>query len=265
MAPLGMTPPLLNRTRLVDRYRRAITIFFLLSVSALAHAQGGPPLVTDDPDTPGDRHWEINLATLIEHERSGGGRSTELDADINYGWGERIQLKVDVPLSRVSEAPVATTTGMGSTVFGVKWRFFDGGDYGLKVSTYPQFSTAWTASAVQRGLADSLRSYFLPIEVAKTVGLTTWVGEVGRSFVSDGSHEWMAGLVAARAVREGTTALMEVHQTRSVHGDLCLLNIGLRQELGHRLSVLTSVGHEFGPVAADPRGLLLYAGIQIRR
>jgi hypothetical protein len=30
-------------------------------------AQGGPPLVTDDPDTPGDGRWEINLATIATH------------------------------------------------------------------------------------------------------------------------------------------------------------------------------------------------------
>lgn len=28
--------------------------------------QGGPPLITDDPDTPGNRHWEINLGFILE-------------------------------------------------------------------------------------------------------------------------------------------------------------------------------------------------------
>src|SRR6266849_7689835 len=30
-----------------------------------AFAQGGPPMLTDDPGTPGNRHWEINTAALI--------------------------------------------------------------------------------------------------------------------------------------------------------------------------------------------------------
>src|SRR5437868_3985076 len=34
------------------------------------YAQGGPPLLTDDPDTPGPGFWEINLATVID-ETSG--------------------------------------------------------------------------------------------------------------------------------------------------------------------------------------------------
>jgi hypothetical protein len=33
---------------------------------AAAWAQGGPPLMTDDPDTPGPGYWEINVATLLE-------------------------------------------------------------------------------------------------------------------------------------------------------------------------------------------------------
>src|SRR5215217_3076227 len=32
-----------------------------------AQAQGGPPLLTDDPGTPGNRHWEVNLAGTVEH------------------------------------------------------------------------------------------------------------------------------------------------------------------------------------------------------
>jgi len=32
-------------------------------------AQGGPPLITDDPGTPGDGKWEINLALTAEKRR----------------------------------------------------------------------------------------------------------------------------------------------------------------------------------------------------
>lgn len=63
-----------------------------LMVPAGALAQGGPPLITDDPDTPGPGHWEINLASLFE--RSQPQRRLEAPlADVNYGVGQRIQLK----------------------------------------------------------------------------------------------------------------------------------------------------------------------------
>ena len=53
-------------------------------------AQGGPPLITDDPDTPGPGHWEINLAASRETNQS--GTTVESLADINVGVGRRLQL-----------------------------------------------------------------------------------------------------------------------------------------------------------------------------
>ena len=38
----------------------------LLVSPGIAAAQGGPPLLTDDPGTPGASRWEINAATLVE-------------------------------------------------------------------------------------------------------------------------------------------------------------------------------------------------------
>jgi len=79
-----------------------------------SRAQGGPPLVTDDPDTPPDGHWEINLATI--GVRSTGEEQLSLpDADINYGWSDHIQLKIDTPwlLSRADGEPAKS--GLGAT------------------------------------------------------------------------------------------------------------------------------------------------------
>ena len=40
-------------------------IFVLLFVPLSALAQGGPPMITDDPDTPGPGCWEINLPGVL--------------------------------------------------------------------------------------------------------------------------------------------------------------------------------------------------------
>src|SRR3954454_19296239 len=69
---------------------------------AAAHAQGGPPLITDDPGTPGDGKWEIELSFTAEKTH----RKTTYEApllDFNYGWGDRIQLKYEVPLLVLNE------------------------------------------------------------------------------------------------------------------------------------------------------------------
>ena len=50
-----------------------------------AFAQGGPPLVGDDPETRDPVTWEIDLAVTTSH---GPGETDWAlpDADINYGW-----------------------------------------------------------------------------------------------------------------------------------------------------------------------------------
>ncbi|MFT3792165.1 MAG: hypothetical protein QM741_14065 [Rudaea sp.] len=45
------------------RYK-VLFVLVLFAIAKLAAAQGGPPLVTDDPGTPGNGKWEINLASI---------------------------------------------------------------------------------------------------------------------------------------------------------------------------------------------------------
>ena len=71
-----------------------------------ARAQGGPPLITDDPDTPGPGYWEINVSAFVEKNR----RERRLETprlDINYGLGPRIQLKLELPWLRVRDTAPA--------------------------------------------------------------------------------------------------------------------------------------------------------------
>src|SRR5437867_10115522 len=85
-----------------------------------ARAQGGPPLITDDPDTPGPGYWEINLSTFFERNRIERRFETPR-LDVNYGIGRRIQLKYEMPWVGVRQAGQPTRTGAGDSVAGVKW------------------------------------------------------------------------------------------------------------------------------------------------
>ena len=49
----------------------------------------------DDPDTPGPGYWEINLPQSRRNRRWGAQRAVA--EHINYGVGERIQLKFEIP------------------------------------------------------------------------------------------------------------------------------------------------------------------------
>lgn len=78
--------------------RKLIPLVALLAIflPTPAWAQGGPPLLTDDPDTPGPGYWEINLSTFLEKRLHSNTIETPR-VDANYGVGQRIQLKFEVP------------------------------------------------------------------------------------------------------------------------------------------------------------------------
>ena len=87
-------------------------------------AQGGPPLRTDDPGTPGNRNWEINVASTQFWSKSEREFESPL-LDINYGLGDRIQLKYEVPYRFDSDHGAPFKSGIGNSLLGVKWRFYE--------------------------------------------------------------------------------------------------------------------------------------------
>jgi hypothetical protein len=112
-----------------------LALFTLCLQSATARAQGGPPFRTDDPDTPGNRHWEINFGFIGDRNPGAGAYQTP-DFDINYGLGDRIQLKYELPIAIEETRPAPASPGvpatsetviggLGESLLGVKWRFFE--------------------------------------------------------------------------------------------------------------------------------------------
>jgi hypothetical protein len=100
-----------------------------------ARAQGGPPFRTDDPDPPGNRHWEINFG-FIADRNPGDGAYQVPDFDINYGLGDRIQLKYELPIAIEETRPQPATPGvpatqgaviggLGESLLGVKLKYFE--------------------------------------------------------------------------------------------------------------------------------------------
>jgi hypothetical protein len=74
-----------------------------LHFAGSAHAQAGPPFMTNDPGTPGIANWEINLGSMQTISR-GVSAYEAPQIDLNFGHGDRIQLTYQVP-SRVQQRP----------------------------------------------------------------------------------------------------------------------------------------------------------------
>ena len=94
-------------------------------------------MLTDDPDTPGSGNWEINIAYLEERNMLERLRSVP-HVDVNYGLGERIQLKYETGWVFADVADSASRSGLDDSVIGLKWRFLDQSEAGLNMSVYPQ-------------------------------------------------------------------------------------------------------------------------------
>src|ERR1700739_3251895 len=78
-------------------FRTALLFGFLhLLAGSSLKAQGGPPLLTNDPGTPGNGNWEINLGVMpvLRHDVN---QYQLPQIDLNFGLGDRIQLTYEVP------------------------------------------------------------------------------------------------------------------------------------------------------------------------
>src|SRR5438445_1217147 len=167
--------------------RSQILLLFLFTVCAAALprqavAQGGPPLLTDDPETPGNGHWEINVAWTLSQKQNERLFAIPL-IDINYGLGQRIQLKAEVPWLVLQERRGGIQSGIGSANFGVKWRFLDKDRHAFAMSTYPQLEIRTSASSARRGLSEHGRELLLPIGISRGLGPVTINGERGSQVV----------------------------------------------------------------------------------
>ncbi len=175
-----------------------LSIFQLCSGSALK-AQGGPPYYTNDPGTPGNRNWEINLG-YMPFLYNGQSITHVPDVDINYGVGDRIQLTFENAWLRVRGDADAAKYGLGQDQLGVKWRFYDSDQKGLGISVFPQLSINNPNHSIQRGITPPGASLIIPVEFTKKLGPIDINWEVGYDAVHRGPDGWIAGFVVGHDV-----------------------------------------------------------------
>jgi hypothetical protein len=240
------------------------TVALLHIVPGSAFAQGGPPLITDDPDTPGPGHWEINIATLLE--KHGAERKGDLlHLDFNYGVGDRIQLKFEMPWVGASNGDGNRTHGWGDAVAGVKWRFLGQEGTAVAWSVYPQFSFNTAHSSVDKGLVDEGRELFVPSELTLEMFHVEINGEVGRNFVEHGPGTWQYGLSTEGHVVPRLEVVAELHDEvtdrRATPADV-IANVGGRAKLTRQIVLMFSAGRRLRGEPDAKGALLMYAGLQ---
>ncbi len=258
-------------------------LLWLIANATLLCAQGGPPFITDDPGTPGNRHWEINLGFIADHNP--GQAFYQLpDIDVNYGVGDRIQLKYELPLAAATDEHSTTRAGLGESLLGMKWRPYEHHVAGepksdenmnFSLGTYPQVSINNPTSAVRRGIVENGPQYYLPFEATAKVGPLDFNGEVGRWFGNKlVPSRWGRGLIAGREFNERLELYGEIYDLQDANriGTIpkqreLTLDFGGRQTLdrtGHlRLLFMGGRGIQAVTRENSEPNWIAYVGLQI--
>lgn len=250
----------------------AVAVAGTLGSSVLA----GPPLITDDSETPGRGGWEINISHNIERTKDEFLMLTPL-LDINYGLLENDQWKIEFPMIFVGPADAEERWGAGDIEVGWKYRFWNEEDRPLMASIYPQLliptaddGSSPPATIEQVALGDGFTELFLPFEFGKHfLDEKLFVyGEVGYNVVldHDGANEWFYGVAFGWAHSDRLELLFEVGGVAcegSSDPDYAFFNGGWKYELNDRWSFIGSVGRSFRERGSGAPDLLTFVGLQL--
>jgi hypothetical protein len=229
-----------------------------------ARGDAGPPYLTNDPGTPGNDNWEINLASMQTIER--GQASYQLpQIDLNFGIGERIQLTYEIPYVVQSRTDEPQASGWGNAYPGLKWRFLDQGEGGWQASIFPQLESAGSATARGAGIAVAGPRLLLPLEVAKAIGPLNFDFEAGYYLPWHGPEERILGLVAGRPVTPRLELDAELYNDHvmGTSPNVTTLDFGARYKLHRGFILLFMAGRGLGGNSNGQVQFLGYLGVQI--
>jgi hypothetical protein len=239
-------------------------IFALLFGAGAAWAQAGPPFLTNDPGTPGNANWEINLGSMqtIVH---GTGTYQLPQIDLNYGVGERVQLTYEIPYVFQESNGQPGQSGFTNALPGIKWRFLDQGEGRLQMSFFPQAEMNGTDHSRQAGLAVAGPRYLLPVQASRRVGPLDLDLEVGYYLPGNGPKERIMGFVAGRPVNERLELDAEIYDDHAfgVPMHTTTLDIGGRYKFSPSFIALFMAGRGIGGLADGRPEFVGYVGLQI--
>ena len=226
-------------------FRFSLAVVCLAGVEGL-QAQGAPPLLTEDPGTPGNGNWEINIAHA--HERRAGDVVTASPVvDFNYGWGERAQLKVECAYLDQDLEGGPRLRGFGRILTGLKLRFCEQEHAGVAIATFPQFEFRLPGSAsTRRGLVPDENSLVLPLEFQRAFDFATVSFEIGHVSESKSGAGWFHGISVLRQISPRLTLALELRgeTDRRFARNCALANACGHWQLTERTGLLFAIGRE---------------------
>lgn len=230
----------------------------------LAQADAGPPYFTNDPGTPGDGNWEINLGsmpTVATH-----AASYQLpQIDLNFGVGDRIQLTYEIPYVLQTTNGAPRETGWSNAYPGLKWRFLDQGEDGWQVSTFPQLETNASLRERQDGIAAPGPRLLVPVEIARRVGPVDIDFEAGYYAFMHQPRERILGLVIGGSPSPRFEVDVEAYNDHvmGTPAGNTTIDVGGRYKFSPAFIALFMAGHTIGATSTGEQAFTGYIGIQI--
>lgn len=256
--------------------------FHLLSLKCEPEGSDGPeptpqspPLVVDDPGTPGCNRWEINV--VVSNDNTQSQTNWELPLlDINYGIGDNIQLKYEIPfMSNVSQD--SSLSALGESQAGIKYMFFEEEASETQLAIYPQSTFVQSnADVVTKGMASPGSIVTLPVLLSTTIGHTalgklSLTGNLGYnlSTKADTANFLSAALGVGTPILRNVSLMgeLETEQATSRIDDasraqLLRADLGAMTTISKNFILFGAVGHSL--VASDTfEHTYVLAGIQL--
>jgi hypothetical protein len=165
-------------------------------------AWGAHPFVTDDAKTQGDGNFELQLGTQFTRTTDNG---TTLSAfqfapQLSYGIVDTVDLQIrpyynayNVDFSTGADPKRAS--GFGDVFAGVKWRFFEDGNWTSAVGVGSGFPTGNAARGLDAG-QDTPFAYLTTMWATEMFQVQSTVGAIRNAALPDG-RAWLAHVSAA--------------------------------------------------------------------
>ncbi len=118
----------------VSAMRFACILFFATVLAGRLSA--GAPFLTDDPEPVDYRHGEFYLSA--SGDRTSGGNTVNGPVfELNYGVAPETQLHLAAPIANVSAAGQPSSTGLGDTELGIKYRLVQEAGHAPQIAVFP--------------------------------------------------------------------------------------------------------------------------------
>ena len=234
-----------------------------------------PPLDVDDPGTPGCNQWEINL--VADGDLARGQKNWELPLlDINYGIGDNLQLKYEVPYVN-QETGSDRQSALGEAKLGIKFAFFQSEESDEQIAIYPQMSiVSPDRDAVSKGVASSGKVITLPVLYTRKIGQTrmgdvTFTANLGVNLSSkaDTTHYLSFSAGVGVPVHSRIALMGELSTDQGIGSldaeprqQLTKVNLGLIGTVSKNVLFFASAGHSISSSDESPHAYVL-SGVRL--